>query len=506
VQHTSESDTNSVAEIPEDNVQQDEEVASDRAETKATVQHTEQQDDVLTMTDKGKQEDDESQLSPNQEGIHDEVQEIDMSTKGISEKTEGIADNENSKETETGEKVELTDKVDKVEKEAEAFGMKTETEQHASDWQGEAKENKVIDGEDRAESQDNTATHLPEQEEVPTEAKPDVQDTSSGQGNEVAQEDETVVDTSPEHETHFGDAKESSATVVVSEMEMSHMKNLEDNQPGVDQVQEATTDFNSSTVMVAEPPTDERQEETAEQVSGSQTEFSQVAKSGLQVHPTHAKRLVKSESDLQRVKLNLKPDLVRSNTIEEIPVSESRTESADTEAVQMQIPKPEKPPFTRPPLNVMMSAKMLLQESPSGMSLRLSDDETTEQQHEDIILSESDTDELLDSLIPALSPGSDSKATSPVPDQLGHGPAELSGAEISGLRKEEPVGEPVGHSPITSRTTLTQPIAPILEGKTAADFSNVALSDEQVRSILGFVLLFVLLHEYFHIQCVQFTP
>ena len=203
-----------------------------------------------------------------------------------------------------------------------------------------------------------------------------------------------------------------------------------------------------------------------------------MVESGLHVHAQRNKdRLVKSESDTSRVNLSHRSDLTRSGMIEKGTVNETETESADTKAVEKPAPKPEQPQFTRPPLNIMMSAKMLLKESPSGMSLHLSDDETTEQ-HEDIILSESETDELLDDLIPALSPGSDSKATSPVPES-GHGPAESSGAEISGSGKEEPIG----HTPTTSRTVLAEPIAPILEGKTAADFSNIALTHEQVSAV-----------------------
>ena len=172
-----------------------------------------------------------------------------MPTNETSEKTEGIPFNENGEqceEIEIGkqplEEVELSNEVDQAGKEEDkVVGKQTEAQQQASEEQNEVKEDEIIDKEE-AESQANTA-QLPEQQKMPAEAKPETantQDTPVQVDEEppnVAQEDETTMAaTGAENGTHPDEVKESSATVVASEVEMKHVKDLMDDQPQEDQV------------------------------------------------------------------------------------------------------------------------------------------------------------------------------------------------------------------------------------------------------------------------------
>ena len=227
-----------------------------------------------------------------------------------------------------------------------------------------------------------------------------------------------------------------------------------------------------------ETPSGEHQEDSLEQANSLKVDFREAPMSSLHA-PLQERRMVKSESSLPQISLSRsEPSVTRSVTnIESLLTNQS--ESSETEAPEAEVsPDSTAERDIVPPLKTMMSAKRLLRQPVSGTSLKLSDDEANE--HSDDILSESDTAEsILNDIIPALSPGSDSKETSPVDDT---GMKSIDSVATEGHKLAEQ-DKDVGHTPTTSKVILTQPIAQILEGKTEAEISNVALTTEQVSTV-----------------------
>ncbi|XP_065843997.1 glutamate-rich protein 3-like [Oscarella lobularis] len=123
---------------------------------------------------------------------------------------------------------------------------------------------------------------------------------------------------------------------------------------------------------------------------------------------------------------------------------------------------------TKPPFETMASAKNLLRQTTSGLSIRLSDDDEGKINDDDILSSvTSSSVSLLDSSkIPSL--------TNSLSDV-----AMKSRNSRSSLKEMHRVGR----TPQTSSGELSEPVAPLVKGKEDVELANVALTEKQVKEV-----------------------